>query len=245
MDNDFYNASDFLKKTVFRKSRIVGKLALKQSFSRSFYTLKTSKLAFLSILGKVVPEKVLLNKKAFRIEFFKFNQFLNHIVYHASYFESRSSNASDFEPFFHNSTKLESKKLDRVTFRKKVLQRIRFWREMDLYKHRTWWMFCFQKINFWSFTPWKRQFLQLCAFSKSTSWWKRWKKKQFSHQDFWKNQILKQFFNSASDFESRNSKYVRILVKSTQIVIFWIGILTTCRILKHPFYHTSDLEQKF
>ena len=85
-------------------------------------------------------------------------------------------------------------------------------------------------------SPWKRQLLQLCVFSKTSNWWKEWKKKeQFPIKTFEKNQILKQVFNNASDFESRNSKYVRILVKSTQLVIFWIGNFTVCHILKYPF----------
>ena len=167
-------------------------------------------------------------------------------MYQASYFESRSSNASDLEPFFHKSRKFESKKLDRVTFRKKVLQRIRFWSEIDLNKNRLWWMFCFQKVIFWIFSPHENgNFCNYALSQKPPVGEKAGRKNSFPIKTFEKNQILKQFFNSASDFESRNSKYVRILVKSTQIVIFWIKILTTCQILKHPFYHTSDLEQKF
>ena len=151
LNQDFYNPSDFVQKTVFRKSRTVGKLALKQSLSRSIYTLKTSKLAFLSILGKIIPEKVVFNRKAFCIKIFGNFQFLIHFLYNASYFESKVSNASDLEPFFHNSGKYESEILECVTFRKKVLQRIRFWSEIDLYKNRLWWKFSFRKSHFGSF----------------------------------------------------------------------------------------------
>ena len=116
----FLQRTRFRSKNCFRMSRIVGNLALKQSFSRSIYTLKTSKLAFLSILGKVIPEKVVFNKKAFCIKIFENYRFLNHILYNASYFESTDSNASDLEPFFYNSTNFESKILERVIFRKKM-----------------------------------------------------------------------------------------------------------------------------
>ena len=58
LNQDFNNASDFDEKSVFRKSESVGKLALKESFIWSIYTIKTSNLALLCILGKVVPEKV-------------------------------------------------------------------------------------------------------------------------------------------------------------------------------------------
>ena len=157
-------------------------------------------------------------------------------MYNASYFESRTLNASDLEPIWHNSGNFESEILVRVAFRKKVLQRIRFWSAIDLYKNRLWWMFPFRKCHILDhFSPWKRQLLQLCVFSKTTNWWKEWKKKQFPFKTFEKNQILKQFFYKASDFESRNSKYVRILVKSTKLVTFWIGNFTVCQILKHPF----------
>ena len=92
------------------------------------------------------------------------------------------------------------------------------------------------------FSPWKRQTLQLCIFSKTTNWWKEWKKNQFPVKTFEKNQISEKVFKNASDFESRKSEDVRILVKSTQLVIFWIGIPKECQILKHPFYHTSDFD---
>ena len=82
-------------------------------------------------------------------------------------------------------------------------------------------------------------------FLKNHDMEKKWKKNSFWIKTFEKNQILKQVFNNASDFESRISKNVRFLVNSTQLVIFWIGIFTSWRILKHLFYHTSDFKQNF
>ena len=169
-------------------------------------------MASLSILGKVVPEKVLfLNKKAFWIKIFKFDQFLNHFLYHASYFESRSSNASDLEPFFHNSTKFESKKLERVTLRKKVLQRIRFWSEIDLNKNRLWWLFSFQKVIFWIFLAHENANFCSYAFSQKIPFGeKNWRKNSFPPRllkriRFWNNflttvQTLNQENQNTSEF---------------------------------------------
>ena len=72
LNQDFYHALDFDEKTVFRKSKFVGILALKESCIWSLYTKKTWKLAFLCILGKVVPEKVV---------FFFIKDFLDKIVW--------------------------------------------------------------------------------------------------------------------------------------------------------------------
>ena len=159
-------------------------------------------------------------------------------MYNASCFESRILNASDLEPICHNSGNFESEILVRVAFRKKSYNATDF--EVQLICTKTDFDECFlsesEKVSPLDlFSPWKRQLLQLCVFSKTTNWWKEWKKKQFPFKTFEKNQILKQIFYNASDFESRNSKYVRILVKSTQLVIFWIGNFTACQILKHPF----------
>ena len=168
-------------------------------------------------------------------------------MYNASYFESRVSNASDLEPFFHNSTNFESKILERVICRRKKCfapHEVLKWNWFVQNRH--WWMFCFQKVTFLDLiSPWKRQLLQLCVFSKTINWWKEWKKSQFPFKTFEKNQILKQDFNNVSDFEWRISKYVRLLFNSTQLLTFWTGVFTVCRIVKHLFYHTSDFEQKF
>ena len=67
-------------------------------------------------------------------------------------------------------------------------------------------------------------------------------KKFFAKQNTWKESDFELVFNNASDLKSRISKYVRLLVNSTQLVIFWIGIFLLRRFLKHPFYHTSDFE---
>ena len=127
------------------------------------------------------------------IETFEKNQILKQCFNNASDFESRVSNALDSEPFFHNSKNFESKVLELVIFRKKnVLHRIRFWSGIDLYKNRFWWMFCFQKINFGSSYTTKMPTFAVMRFLNNHQLVKERKKKQFSHQDFWKE----------SDFET-------------------------------------------
>ena len=159
-------------------------------------------MAVLCILGKVVPEKLFsFFIKNFWIKLFKNIQFFNHLLYSVSYFETRTSNGSDFEPFFHNSTNFESKFLERFRFWNK-----RFYNASDfelnlifLTKNRFWWKFCFQKITFGSFYTKKRQFLQLSVFSETNNCLKNWKKNIYPIKTFAKNLILKQVFNSASD----------------------------------------------
>ena len=86
----------------------------------------------------------------------------------ASDFESRNSKLLYFEPFFQNSTKFESKFLERVSFlNQQVAQRIRFWSENLLFENRFRWKFCFQKLTLGSFNPVKSRLLPLCAFPTS------------------------------------------------------------------------------
>ena len=130
-------------------------------------------MAFLSILGKVVPEELFLIIKQFESK-----QFLNHFLYNGSNFESRVSNASDLEPFLHNSTKFESKLLERVIFRKKMFCTAWDFEVELICTKQTLMNVLLSESHFLDLiSPWKRQLLQLCAFSKGTSWWKRWKKK--------------------------------------------------------------------
>ena len=156
----------------------------------------------------------------------------------ASDFESRNSNLLYFEPFFHNSTKFESKFLERVSFlNQQVAQRIRFCSEIVLFENRFRWKFCFQKITLGSFNPMKSRLLPLCAFPTSN----RRKKISLWIKFFEKNQILKHVYNNATDFGSRISQYVRILANFTQLVLFWMGIFLACLILNHPFHRTWQI----
>ena len=131
---------------------------------------------------------------------------MNHFLYNASYFESRILNASDLEPISQNSGKFESEILECVTFRKKSLTTHQTLKWNWFVQKQTLSNVLLSEKHFLDlFSPWKRQLVQLCVFSKTTHWWKVWKEKQFPFKTFEKNQILKQRFNNASDFESRNS----------------------------------------
>ena len=146
---------------------------------------------------------------------------------------------------FYPSTIVESKNLERVRFRKKRLTT----------NHILKWTWFVQKPIFMNDLLEENHFSILLPrktpnslgmrFLKNHDMEKKWKKNSFWIKTFVKNQILKQVFNNASDFESRISKYVRFSVNSTQLVIFRIGIFTSWRILKHLFYHTSDFKQNF
>ena len=92
----------FRWKSVFRKSNFVEKLALKDTFIWSIYTIKASKLAFCAVLENLLRKKIISFRKKWNwIKLFENNRFLKHFL---SCFESRKSNASDLEPFFYNST---------------------------------------------------------------------------------------------------------------------------------------------
>ena len=107
--------------------------------------------------------------------------------------------------------------------KKNVLQQITFWTEIDLYEKRFWWMICLQKINFRPFYPAKMPTYSVMRFLKNHDWEKKRKKTVFESRLSKKEQILKQVFNNASDFESRISKYVRFSVNFKQLVFFGIG----------------------
>ena len=135
LNQDFTNALDFDEKTVFRKSKFVGKLALKDAFIWSIYTIKTSNLAFF-----VHSRKSCSGKSCF----FSFKYF---------FLDQNFWKYSVFESFVVQSIKIWIKKFKCVRVRavspqldkfwieilracqiskKKVLQRIRFWSEIDL-----------------------------------------------------------------------------------------------------------------
>ena len=162
------------------------------------------------------------------------NQFLNHFLYNASFFESRISNASHFEPFCHNSTNLESKVLERSRFREKNLQRIRFWSEIDLWKNRFWWKFRFQKLTFVSFYPKIHQIMQLCVFSKNNNCFKKGRKTDFPSRRLKKKQILKQVFKNASDSN-------QVFQKRT----IFSQLYTTRLFLYREFYSGSTFETSY
>ena len=105
------------------------------------------------------------NFSDFWIKVFEINQILNHLLYNASYFESRISNASHFEPFFHNSTNFESKVLERSRFREKsftthqILKWNWFVKKTDFDESSA-----FRNSLFYLFTP---KYTKLCSYAFS------------------------------------------------------------------------------
>ena len=194
LNQDFTNALDFAEKNCFEKI----KLCWKTRSQRRIYLVnihhKNVQFGFFCAFSEKLFRKKLfffpLNN-FFWIKTFENIQFLNHLLYKASKFESRNSNASELEPFLHNSTIFESKFLERVRFRKKKFYNASgFEVKLICKKNSFWWKFCFQKITFRSFYPKERPLLQLCVFSKTNNSFKKRKKNSFPIKNFEKNQIL-------------------------------------------------------
>ena len=173
--------------------------------------------------------------KNFWIKIFQKIQFLNRLLYNASYFESRILNASDLEPFFHNSTIFESKILERVRFRKKNFYNASdFEVKLSCKKNRFWWKFCFQTITSESFYPKKCYFWQLCVFSKTSNCLKKWEKTVIQTK-LWKRISFWNKFSTKRQIRIKIFKINQFLVNLIQLVFFCIGSLTACQISKHPF----------
>ena len=198
-----------MRKTVLRESKLVGKLALKEPFIWPTYTKKRQNWLFLCIPRKVVPVKAVFfpSKKVLWIKTFENNQFLNRLLYNASHFDSRSSNASDLEPFFRNSTKFESKKLERVRFRKKCFttHQVLKWKwfvekKTDFDENSA-----FRKSLLNRSTPKNAHFCSYAFYQKPTIVLRKGKK-QFSYQDFWKESDFETSFQQRVRFESSSSK---------------------------------------
>ena len=134
-------------------------------------------------------------KNSFPIKTVGKNRMLKPVFNNATYFESRNSKASDLKPFFYKSGSFESKILELIIFGTKTFT------TRQILKWKMWCMktdfddnFALTKSLSDPYIPWKRHFLQLCSFPKATKWWKRWQKKQFSNQDFWKGAVVGTIF---------------------------------------------------
>ena len=128
----FYTASDFEEKFIYVKTYFDECLAFRKPIL-DLFTPWTRQFLQLCLFSKSNICWKNWKKNSFPIKTFEKNQFLNLFLFNASYFESRNSNASDLEPFFHNSTIFESRSLERVINPKKVPRGIIFRREIDLY----------------------------------------------------------------------------------------------------------------
>ena len=179
---------------------------------------------------------------------------MNHFLYNESYFESRVTNASDLEPFFHNSTNFESKILERVIFRKKMVYTA--WDfEVELYKTDFDECFAFRKSLFWiSLAHENANFCSYAFSQKPSIGEKSGRKNSFLSRLLKRIRFRKKVFNNASDFESRKSNYVRISVKSTsssffeseflESVRFWNILFTTRQILNIIFNNATAVHVK-
>ena len=175
MNQDFNNASDFDEKTVFTKWKSVVKLALKECFIWSVYTIKTSKLAFFCIHGKVVPGKVVL---------FLYKIFLDKNFSKYSVFESFVVQRLIFWIKNFKCVRLRAvfSQLDKFRIEnfwtcqiseKKLYNASDFEVKLICKKNRFWWKFCFQTITSGSLYPKKCHFWQLCVFSKTNICFKK------------------------------------------------------------------------
>ena len=174
------------------------------------------------------------------------NSVLDHLLYNVSHFESRTSNASELEPFFHNSTNFELQFLKSLSFRKKSFKTHQILKsKWFVKKNRFWWKFCFQKFLFGSFYSKKRQFLQLCVFSKTNNCLRKWKKNSFLIMTFEKSLILKQVFNKASDSPYQNFQIRSIFSQFYTTRQFLYRKFYNMSDFETSLYHTSDFERKF
>ena len=175
---------------------------------------------------------------------FENNQFLKHLLYNASYFESRNSNASELDPVCHNSTDFESKFLERLSFRKKKIYNASdFEMKLICKENRFWWKFCFQTISLDRFTPKNANF---CSYAFSQ---KRTIVKENEQKTVFLSTLLKRIrfwnqFLTTSQIGIKFFKIEQFFVKFTQLVIFCIGNFTACQILEYPIYLTTGFERK-
>ena len=156
----------FASEIVFKKSNSVWRIAPKKVFVN--WHCKNSKLQFSCFLEKLVYERVIFLKKPF------FNQ--------------NFWRKSDFEPLFFKTCQtlsqfsttrqLSNRKFYR--FRKKNTYNTSDF-EVKLFCKKTDFdgSFAFGKPFLVFSNAWKRQFLQLCALSKTTNRWSNWEKTGF------------------------------------------------------------------
>ena len=126
-----------------------------KKWKKNCYPIKTLEedLIFTQVFSKASDSSLNFQNKSFFSQFYTTRLFLYRKFYNASCFESRNSNASELDPFCHNSTDFESKFLEAISFRKKVLQGIRFWKESDLKKTDFDEISSFRKLLLDKFTP--------------------------------------------------------------------------------------------
>ena len=246
MNQDINNALDFDEKTVLRKSKFVAKLALKESFIWSIYTIKTSKLAFLCILGKVVPEKVVffLYKKNLDQKISKYSVSESFVVQRVIFW-IRNFKCVRPRTVFSQLDKFRIEKFRTCQIsEKKVLQRIRFWNEIDLKKKQILMKVLHLDNHFGIVLPQNLPSFAALRFLKNQQLYKKMEKKHLSYQIFGKESEFATRFQQSVRLESRFSK----LVSFSQFITnrpFVHRKFCSVSDSETSFYHTSDLERKF
>ena len=250
MNQDFLKASDFDEKTVFRKSKIIGKLALKEYFIRSIYTKKTSKLAFCAFLGKLFRKKVVF----FFIKVFFVSNFLKIFSFWINCCKTRHILNQEFRMrqtwsrFLTTRQSSNRNILERFRFRKKVLQRPRFWSEIVFLKKQILMKLLLSEDYFWIVLP-QKKFTAMRFQKTNNSWRENWKKKVFLAGLLQKIRSWKKF-STMRQIRIKTFKRSKFLVNFTQPVIFvsetsqrvrfWNIFFTTHQVLNGNFNNATD-----
>ena len=225
-----------MRKTVFRKSKFVGKLALKDCFIWSVYTIKTSKLAFLCIHVKVVPGKVVLflYKKFLDQNFSKNSVFESFVVQRVTFW---------FKKFKCVRVRSVLSQLDRFrieSFRTSQFSKKNFTTQQILKlnwfvkKNRFWWKFFSEKIFLDRFTPKNANFCSYAFYQKPTIVLRKGKKNSFPIKIFEKIRFWNQFSTTSE-----------IRIKFFKMEQFFGELYTTRHFLYRKFYSVSDFETSF
>ena len=141
------------KKPFLKKSKFVGKSALKEPFIWPFYTVKMSKVAFSCILKTwfwiccFYLKKIFAKQNTWKESDFELI-FVKRVMFWIKIFKRVRLRA-----IFSQLDKFRIEIVRTCQISKKKLQRMRFWSEIDLHKNRFWWMFCWQKITLGSIYP--------------------------------------------------------------------------------------------
>ena len=210
---------------------------MKRSNLATLWFLEENESERKKLENKTVFESKILIRVCLATNFFTTRNFLNGDFYNSPDFKSKYLLRVEYWIEFQHSVELWSTifALHQILKEKTFLKKSKFVGKSAL-KESFIWPFYTVKMSKVAFS---------CIFKNLILNMLFLFKKIFAKQNTWKESDFELVFNNASEFKSRISKYVRLLVNSTQLVIFWIGIFLLRRILKHPFYHTSDFEQIF
>ena len=189
-----------MKKLFLENQKLLENSISKNILSGQFTPKKTSKLAFCAFLGKLFRKNVVF----FFINFFVSN-FLKIFSFWINCCKTRHILNQEFRMrqtwsrFLTTRQNSNRNILERFRFRKKDLQRVRFWSEIVFLKKQILMQLLLSEKYFWIVLP-QKKFAAMRFQKTNNSWRKNWKKKTvFLAGLLQKNQILKKVFNNASD----------------------------------------------